>query len=502
MIMQELQLIARARSHGDRIALQVGDREHSYAELLDASSAVAAALLGAGGDLAEARVAFLAPGGFEYFAIQWGIWRAGGIAVPLSVGATKVELEHALADSGASHVVTIREQVDKLESLSEVPERQLLVFGDLDLAATLPLPEIDPARRAMILYTSGTTSTPKGVVTTHENLQAQIESLVEAWEWRGSDRIPLFLPMHHIHGIINIACCALWSGAFIECFPKFEPGRILGRVGAGAYTVFMAVPTIYVMLIEALGSRKYSGEVGERILGGFANMRLMVSGSAALPSSVHERWTALTGQNLLERYGMTETGMILSNPLHGERRPGAVGKPLPSVEVCLISESGEHITVEGEPGEIQVRGPVVFLEYWNRPEVTAAAFDNGWFRTGDLAVIENGYYRIMGRMNIDIIKCGGYKLSALEIESVMLNHPAIRECAVVGVKDDTWSELVGIVAVLNDGVPDLSIEDLRSWSKQWLSPYKIPRRLLVVDSLPRNAMGKVIKSVLADKFGR
>lgn len=500
--MLELHLIARAQSHGDRIAIRAGDREHPYAELLDASSAVAAALLGSANDLAEARVAFLAPGGFEYLAIQWGIWRAGGVAVPLSVSATKSELEHALGDSGASHLVVMRGHLEKLQSLSGSSDRNPLVFEDIDLTSRRLLPEIDPTRRAMILFTSGTTSTPKGVVTTHETIRAQIESLVEAWEWQNSDCIPLFLPMHHIHGIINIACCALWSGATIECFPKFEASRILGRVGAGAYTVFMAVPTIYVLLIDLLESRRYTGELRERILNGFADMRLMVSGSAALPSSVHEKWTALTGQSLLERYGMTETGMILSNPLHGERRPGAVGKPLPLVEARLKSESGEWITGEGEPGEIQVRGPLVFLEYWNRPEATAEAFDDGWFHTGDVAVWENGYYRIMGRMSIDIIKSGGYKLSALEIESVLLNHPAIRECAVVGVKDDTWSELVGVVAVLKDGTPELSIEDLRAWCKEWLSQYKVPRRLRVVASLPRNAMGKVTKTTLAETFGK
>ena len=500
--MEELEFIARARSHGDGIALRVGDREHTYQQLLDASSAVAAALLGAGNDLAEARVAFLAPGGFEYLAILWGIWRAGGVAVPLSVSATKSELEHALGDSEASHVMVLRADVEKIESLSGECDRNSLVFEDIDLTKSCALPEIDPTRRAMILFTSGTTSTPKGVVTTHENIRAQIESLVEAWEWKNTDRIPLFLPMHHIHGIINIACCALWSGATIECFAKFEAGKILGRVGAGGYTLFMAVPTIYVLLIDLLESRRYTGQVRERIFNGFANMRLMVSGSAALPSSVHEKWTALTGQILLERYGMTETGMILSNPLQGERRPGAVGKPLPLVEVRLKSDSGELITVEDEPGEIQVRGPVVFREYWNRPEATSEAFDDGWFRTGDVAVMENGYYRIMGRMSIDIIKSGGYKLSALEIESVLLNHPAIRECAVVGVKDDTWSELVAVVAVLKDGAPELGIEDLRAWCKEWLSQYKIPRRLLIVGSLPRNAMGKVTKKALAETFGK
>ncbi|MES2660282.1 MAG: acyl-CoA synthetase [Verrucomicrobiota bacterium] len=483
--MQEPSLISRARSHGDRIALREIDREYTYSELLDASSAVASALLDGAADLAEARVAFIAPAGFAYLAIQWGIWRAGGIAVPLSVSATPPELEHALGDSGAVLAVAVGGHASKIRLAG-----RLLAYEDIDPAKRGPLPEIVPTRRAMILYTSGTTSTPKGVVSSHAAIEAQIRSLIEAWEWTAGDRIPLFLPMHHVHGIINVACCALWSGALIETFPKFDMGKILQRVADGAYTVFMAVPTIYVKMIETLESG--AGDPLS-VRKGFAEMRLMVSGSAALPASVHERWSRLTGQSLLERYGMTETGMIISNPLHGERRAGAVGQPLPGVEVRLKSETGEIITAEREPGEIQVRGPIVFREYWDRPEATAESFDDGWFRTGDLAVLENGYYRIMGRMSIDIIKSGGYKLSALEIEAVLLDHPDIRECAVVGLKDDTWGEMVAVAAVLSDGSGGLEIDELQAWSRTRLSHYKMPRKLLVVHSLPRNAMGKVTK---------
>jgi malonyl-CoA/methylmalonyl-CoA synthetase len=350
----------------------------------------------------------------------------------------------------------------------------------------------------MILYTSGTTSKPKGVVTTHANLQAQIESLVEAWEWSASDRIPLFLPMHHVHGIINVASCALWSGAQIEPFPRFDLKAILQRVRADAYTVFMAVPTIYVKLIEALEAA--TPDDRQAMVDGFARMRLMVSGSAALPASVHEQWTALTGQKLLERYGMTEIGMALSNPYHGERRPGAVGIPLPNVEVQLKAESGEIITAEDQPGEIQVRGPGVFAAYWNRSDVTAESFDNGWFRTGDMAVIERGYYRIMGRQSVDIIKSGGYKLSALEIEAALLEHPDIRECAVIGAPDETWGEAVAAVAVLEKGT-NLELKELRTWCRDRLSAYKIPQQLKIVPELPRNAMGKVTKPAVKALLG-
>ena len=494
--MKELPLITRARTHGDRIAVHSDNKDTSYTCLLAASARLAASLLGETKDLAEARIAFMAPAGFDYFAIQWAIWRAGAVAVPLSSSATEPELEHVLTDSQASRVIAVSAHAAKLAPLCDRLGVSLISPVGMESSSPRELPEIDPARRAMILYTSGTTSKPKGVVTTHATIQAQIEALVIAWEWTAADRIPLFLPMHHVHGIINIGACALWSGATIEAFPKFEMAAVLDRVAAGAFTVFMAVPTIYVKLIEALESGDFHGPLGKGVRDGFGRMRLMVSGSAALPPSVHETWHALTGQSLLERYGMTETGMMISNPYHGERRQGSVGLPLPAVEIRLKSETGEIITGEDEPGEIQAKGPSIFHEYWNRPEITAKSFDDGWFRTGDMAVLENGYYRIMGRLSSDIIKSGGYKLSALEIEATLLEHPAIRECAVVGVKDDTWGEAVGVAVALVDGSVGLDLAELRSWARERLSPYKLPSRLAVVESLPRNAMGKVTKAAI------
>lgn len=493
---QELPLIARARAYQDRIAIRADGRDHRYADLLAASERIAAALLDGAPDLSEARVAFMLPAGFDYLAVQWGIWRAGGVAVPLSLSGTVPELEHGLSDSGASRLITPRALKERLAPLSVKLGCPLLTVEDLEPAAA-GLPPIDPARRAMILYTSGTTSKPKGVVTTHDNIRAQIESLVTAWEWRADDRIPLFLPMHHVHGIINVACCALWSGAMIEAFPRFDAEAILRRVADGAYNLFMAVPTIYVKLIEHLESRPAAD-----VVKGFGSMRLMVSGSAALPPSVHRKWTGLTGQCLLERYGMTETAMMISNLLHGERRSGAVGQPLPGVEIRLMSESGRLIEHEGVPGEIQARGAGVFREYWNLPQVTEASFDDGWFRTGDMAVLESGYYRILGRLSVDIIKSGGYKLSALEIEAALLEHPAIRECAVVGVDDETWGEMVAVAAVLEENVPSLSLADLRHWGKERLSSYKLPKHLLVLERLPRNAMGKVTKPAVEEMLKR
>ena len=514
--MAELPLIARARKHANYVAFRTATTSHTYQQLLDRSAVLAGALLGEAGDLNEARVALLVAPGPEYVAAQWAIWRAGGIKVPICLSATESEWEYSLTDSGASAVLADAPMAAKIAPLcaklgvrvvslenhggteSTEPESpNASSLRPLRLSGSKPLPEISPARRAMILYTSGTTSKPKGVVTTHANIQAQIESLVTAWEWTAADRIPLFLPLHHIHGIINVTCCALWSGAAIEPFAKFDAATILDRVRADAYTLFMAVPTIYVKLIQALEA----ASPGDRaaFIAGFAKMRLMVSGSAALPASVHEQWTALTGQKLLERYGMTEIGMALSNPLRGERRPGAVGVPLPGVEVRLKAEAGKIVTGEDEPGEIQVRGPGVFRAYWNRDAATVETFDDGWFRTGDMAVVERGYYRIMGRLSVDIIKSGGYKLSALEIEAALLEHSDIRECAVLGLPDDTWGEAVTAVVVLKPGA-SLELPALREWCKGRLSVYKIPHRLRVVAELPRNAMGKVTKPAVRALF--
>ncbi|MFK5920615.1 MAG: acyl-CoA synthetase [Verrucomicrobiota bacterium] len=496
--MNELEIISRARLFESKVALRTEKNEHSYQDLLSRSAQIASALLDKSDDLREARVAFLIPAGFDYVATQWGIWRSGGVTVPLCISAAEPELEYALSDSGSTIVVVPSAYRDKLAGLCQRLDLQLLVIEEVSVSfPDKNLPEISAQRRAMILYTSGTTSKPKGVVTTHLNIQAQIESLVGAWEWSPDDRIPLFLPLHHIHGIINICSCALWSGATIEPFPNFDLNTVFERVKSGAYSVFMAVPTIYVKLIQSLESM---GVDEKNVLTRcFAEMRLMISGSAALPASIHEKWTELTGQKLLERYGMTEIGMALSNPFHGERRPGSVGIALPKVEVRLKNEQGDLVLDEDEPGEIQIKGPGVFHEYWNLADITNESFDDGWFLTGDMAVIESGYYRIMGRLSVDIIKSGGYKLSALEIEAALLQHPDISECAVIGLPDDTWGEMVAVAAILESD-KELVIDELRKWCRDRMSTYKIPKRLILLESLPRNVMGKVTKPSLRELF--
>lgn len=340
-----------------------------------------------------------------------------------------------------------------------------------------------------MLFTSGTTGKPKGVVTTHRNIEAQVTSLVAAWGWTAADRILHVLPLHHIHGIINVLTCALWAGAECQILSKFDVEVVWQEIAQGHLTLFMAVPTIYVKLIAAWVAAAPERRV--QMSAGCAQMRLMVSGSAALPVQVLEQWQQLSNHFLLERYGMTEIGMALSNPLAGDRLIGSVGQPLPGVEVRLVDELGAVVPPH-TPGEIQVKGPGVFLEYWQNPEATAKAFRDGWFCTGDLAVMENGSYRIMGRMSIDIIKTGGYKVSALEIEEVLRSHPNIRDCAVVGIEDPEWGERVAAALVLETMEP-LTLASLRSWAKERLAVYKVPTQVLCMAELPRNVMGKVTK---------
>jgi malonyl-CoA/methylmalonyl-CoA synthetase len=258
----------------------------------------------------------------------------------------------------------------------------------------------------------------------------------------------------------------------------------------------MAVPTIYVKLIAAWEAA--SQERRAALSNAAEKLRLMVSGSAALPVSTLERWREITGHTLLERYGMTEIGMALSNPYRGQRVPGSVGRPLPGVEVRLTGEDGKDVP-PGTPGEIEVRGPNVFLEYWRKPDATREAFRDGWFRTGDTAVVENGVYRILGRTNIDILKTGGHKVSALEIEEILREHDAIAECAVVGMPDPEWGERVAAAVVLSTG-NSLELEELRTWCKQRLAVHKVPSRLLILETLPRNAMGKVTKPAIVELF--
>ena len=489
-------LISRAEQHGDRIAVIASEGTFSYNQLLADSGAVASCLLDGSDDLNETRVAFLTQPGYHYAATQWGIWRAGGVAVPLATSHPRPELEYMIEDSRATIVVADATYDSAIRSIAAEMGLRFLLTTELLEGASGALPAFRHERRAMIIYTSGTTNKPKGVVSTHNTIEAQITSLVEAWDWSTEDHILHVLPLHHIHGIVNVLGCSLWSGAVCEMLPSFSAEAVWDRIENSNITLFMAVPTIYARLVSAWNAASQSRQ--KAMTTACSKLRLMVSGSAALPLKTLEEWQGISGHVLLERYGMTEIGMALSNPLNGERKPGFVGTPLPLVDMRLVDEENKSVE-PGATGEIQVKGPCVFQEYWGKPEATESEFVDGWFRTGDIAIMVDGAYRILGRSSVDIIKTGGFKVSALEVEDVLRDHPSITECAVVGMEDLEWGERVCAALVLvKDGT--LTLEELRDWSRERLAPYKMPSRMMPIRELPLNAMGKVVKPYLTKLF--
>jgi len=487
-----LKVFTQANLYENRIAIESENKEYSYKYILDKSDLIASFLLGKRSDLLEQRIGILVNPNIDYVTILWGIWKSGGVAVPLSLSATENELKHYISDSGINIIISSK-SCEQKQNIPNIDDLELINIENLETHRKTPLPKLSLERRAMIIYTSGTTNKPKGVVSTHKNIEAQITALTEAWHWNKEDHIPLFLPLHHIHGIINSLCCPLFVGAKTTMLESFNVDHICKEVSSKDFTVFTAVPTIYFSLIDKLETSN-----DKNIINGFRKMRLMMSGSAALAPEIHKKWKKLTGQELLERYGMTEVGMALSNKIDGERRPGSVGIPLPGVEIKLEDDEGKIIINEGEAGQVMIRGPQVFLEYINLSEKTKDSFKEGWFLTGDVALLEKGYFRLLGRDSIDVIKSGGYKISALEIEDTLLRHPNIKECAVIGKKDDKWGEIVVSAIVIRE--KELSIEEVQKWCSKRLSGYKIPRIIKIIKELPKNSMGKITKIKLKKLF--
>ena len=465
-------------------------------------------------DSRQPRVAYLCPRDHTSVASQWAIWRSGAIAVPLPEHYPNTELEYFLQDCDASAAVIHCDYAEQLKPLLKKRKiGMLLVNNCMDSVSELdyrPSAQFTKNQGALIIYTSGTTGKPKGVLTTHEQFEAQINSLIEAWAWRSEDRVLHVLPLHHVHGLMAVLSCSLWAGATCEMLPKFDAAHtwealMRSKNDPNSVSLFMAVPTIYARLIQLF--EEQAPEMQRRWTNSLrsSRMRLYVAGSAALPESTFQRWMSISGLALLERYGMSEFGMALSNPLEGPRVVRSVGKPLPNVDARLVDEGNPNAVA----GELHIRGPNVFKEYWNRADATAEVFaaaeDGGhpWFKTGDLAERDShGYYFIKGRLSMDIIKSGGYKISALDIEHILLQHPDIKECAVLGAPDATYGERVAAVVVLKSSGLRLDGAHLKEWAKDRLASYKIPSLLKIVSALPRNAMGKINKKqLLAEVFG-
>ena len=344
----------------------------------------------------------------------------------------------------------------------------------------LALDASTPSDLALLVYTSGTTGTPKGAMLTHGNVLASSEAVRIAWRWTAADRLVLALPLFHVHGLgVGLHSALLCGGAAI-LVPHFSPDAVLDAASAHRATMFFGVPTMYARLAD-------SPRVGE-----LASVRLCVSGSAPLAPELHERITGASGVHVLERYGMTETLMNVSNPYDGERRPGTVGFPLPGVEVRL--DGGDH---DAGSGEILLRGPNVFPGYWRRDDATAAAFDDdGWFRSGDVGAHDpDGYLRIVGRAK-ELIITGGYNVYPREVEDVLLEHPAVAEVAVIGEASAEWGETVVAVVVPSDPEMGVDADELLTFAAARLARFKCPRQVRTVDVLPRNALGKLLRHEL------
>jgi malonyl-CoA/methylmalonyl-CoA synthetase len=484
-----------ALNQSDKIAIIASGKSYPYSILLQASQQFATHLLDGSNDLHGARVAFMVDPGFDYVKVQWGIWQSGAVAVPLCITHPLPSLQYVLEDTGTTILVISPQYHDLLAAHALEHSIRLIVVDRLPEITVVVLPQLDSHRNAMILYTSGTTNKPKGVVTTHANIAAQISSIATAWQYAPTDHALCVLPLHHVHGIINVVSATLTIGGTVEFVTSFSVDDIFSRFLKGNINVFMSVPTIYFKLIAAF--ELLDVEARQNLKQAMKKFRLMVCGSAALPVSVMQQWEEVSGHVLLERYGMTEIGMGISNPYEGLRKPGSIGMPLPGVSVRLVDENMQPV-INGEAGEIQIKGENVFKEYWNKPDATAKEFtSDGWFKTGDVAVVEEGYYRILGRSSVDIIKSGGYKLSALEIEEVLRTHDLVDDCAVVGIADEEWGELVVAAVVAKAG---LEQHQLNQWMRTQMPTYKTPRKYLLVKELPRNAMGKVVKNEIKTMF--
>ncbi|XP_041728626.2 malonate--CoA ligase ACSF3, mitochondrial isoform X1 [Coregonus clupeaformis] len=524
-------VFSRAPAYRDKLAIVDDSGSHSYRDLYGSSRGLAgrikAALDCPSGDLHGKRITFLCANDASYTVAQWASWMCGGTAVPLYRKHPLSELEYIISDSQSSLLVAGQPYADTLEPLAHrlgLPYLQLPPTSSLSSLLEAPETQPEPGitdwaqRPAMIIYTSGTTGRPKGVLHTHSNIQAMVQGLVSEWGWSRDDVILHTLPLHHIHGIVNKLLCPLWVGATTVMLPTFQPQKVwevLLSSKAPMVNVFMAVPTIYSKLIQHYEQHFTQPRVQDFVRAVCKErIRLMVSGSAALPQPTLLRWEEITGHTLLERYGMTEIGMALSNPLKGPRIPGAVGVPLPGVEVRIVMTNATSTTIaegnsretqvrsglEGKEGELMVRGNQVFTEYWNKPEATRESFtEDGWFKTGDTAVYKDGVYWIMGRTSVDIIKSAGYKISALEVERHLLAHPDITDVAVIGVRDATWGQKVTAVVQLKRGL-SMTLSELKTWAREHMAPYTIPTGLVLVEEMPRNQMGKVNKKDLLKHF--
>ncbi len=480
----------------DRIAIETGDGAAcTYGELDREVARTANALLEAGVEPGD-RIAAQLPKTVASLFVYLACLRAGLVYLPLNTAYQIGELDYFLRDAEPGLILVEPEKVAAIQELSNasVGATVATLGGDdglikhaADASPRFVTQNCDGDDLAAIIYTSGTTGRSKGAMVTHRNLVSNAHALTKMWRFTGDDVLLHALPIFHVHGLFVANHCALTSGARLLWHDRFDVARVVADLGRAS--VFMGVPTHYTRL---LAERNLSKE-------GCQQVRLFISGSAPLLAETHREFEQRTGHRILERYGMSEAGMITSNPYDGERRAGTVGFPLPGVEVRVVNEMDQLIPV-GEKGAIQIKGENVFSGYWRMPAKTAEEFtEDGWFRTGDIGVFDaDGYLSIAGRVK-DLIITGGYNVYPKEIELVLDELPEVTESAVVGVPHGDFGEAVTAIVVTRPGVqPDEA--RIISMLKSRLAGYKVPKRVHFVDALPRNAMGKVQKRLLREQF--
>jgi malonyl-CoA/methylmalonyl-CoA synthetase len=484
----------------DKVALEFIDppiQRLTYAELDEQVNRTATYLQSLGLQRGD-RVALQLSKCLEFILIHLATLKLGAISLPLNLAYPPDELKYFLEDSDAKLFFALESSKGKTQPLlPQLPELKECIFLDPSnpdhfnsLISNYPNSNlqslfVNPADTAVIIYTSGTTGRPKGAEITHGNLIANLQSLHEAWGWQADDILLHVLPIFHVHGLFVALHGALHAGATAKMMRDLNAQRTLELLSSGQCTVFMAVPTIHKRLLDVPNANQFD----------LSKVRLITSGSDRLPDEVFIGFQQTFGYTLLERYGMTETGMNCSNPLNGERRIGSVGLPLPGVEVRIVNEANEVLPT-GEIGDVQLRGPNIFKGYWNQPDKTSASFSaDGWFQTGDLGYLEaDGYLTLCGRSK-DLIISGGLNIYPPEVERVLAEHPAVNACAVIGCPDAEWGEKVTAVIVLEKG-ESISGEELIRHCREKLAPYKSPKSIIFKGDLPRNAMGKVQKAAL------
>ncbi len=490
--------VARAGDSG--VAVLDGRGPHSHDDVIAGSLRVASALLHAAGrgSLEGQRVAILVGPSAAFVEAFFGVLLAGGCVVVLSPLHPAPETRYFCDDAGVRTVLVsaeLRELAAPLAATLEIRDLEPILATDEPPFDLGPLADDAPALQ---LYTSGTTGKPKGAVITHANLAVQQQLVGQAWGFGEADTLLHALPLHHMHGLAIALLTALGAGATTH-LTTFDALTLWDAMSAA--TVFMGVPAIYHRLLGAFDAA--DEQTRRRWSANARQLRLATSGSAALPVTLATRWQAIAGRIPLERFGMTEIGVGITNVLDGERYPGCVGFPLPTVETRIVGDDGQVAAL----GELWIRGPSVFAGYHNRAQETRDAFatdpDGGaaWFKTGDTVTRDDAAgspapFKILGRTSVDILKSGGYKLSALEIEEVLREHPAVGEVAVIGLPDEAWGERVVACVVRKESGGACDAVILRAFAKERLASYKVPKDVLFLDDLPKNALGKVVKTAL------